>query len=272
MVVGAATASIEALIAGLVEARAGLHYRIAERELFAQRLADHALECGYDSLLEYYYHLRYDDPSGAALDQLVEALLVHETYFFREARALSAAIDHFVMPALAAGRRPRIWSAACSTGEEPLTIAMLLAERGLAGRCDLLASDLSERALARARAGRYRPRSLRGEGHDIAARWLELGHDAIVAPAALRAQIHFARVNLCAAGGFAALGRFDLIVCRHVLIYFDDPSIARVVEALGRSLRDGGALIVGVSESLLRFSTELRCEERDATFFYTRRS
>jgi len=268
--VGPIASHVEALIATLVEARVGLHYRAAELPLFELRVADHARDCGFDALLDYYYHLRYDDPTGAAIDDLIESLLVHETYFFRELRPLTAAVEQVLAPVLATGRRARIWSAACSTGEEPLSIAMLLAERGWLGRCDIVATDVSERALALAKAGRHRPRSLRTEGLDIAARCLERQGEQIIVPPALRAAIDFSRVNLCNADEVTALGRFDLVLCRHVLIYFDDTRIGAVVSALANALRPGGVVLVGVSESLMRFSTELECVELDGTFFYRR--
>ncbi len=267
---GSGAFHVEALIAALVEARVGLHYRAAERPLFDLRVGDHARDRGFDALLDYYYHLRYDDPDGSALDDLIESLLVHETYFFRELRPLTVAVEQIVAPVLATGRRARIWSAACSTGEEPLSIAMLLAERGLLAGCDIVATDVSERALAMAKSGRHRPRSLRSEGLDIAARWLERQGEQIVVPPVLRAAIDLRRLNLCDAEEVTALGRFDLVVCRHVLIYFDDARVGAVVSALANSLRPGGAVLVGVSESLMRFSTELDCEELDGTFFYRR--
>jgi chemotaxis protein methyltransferase CheR len=263
---------VHALIAALVEQRSGLHYRDVERELFVDKTTDHARERGFESLLEYYYHLRYDENGSEELEQLVEALLVHETYFFRELRALTMVVDRFVMPALERGRRPRIWSAACSTGEEPLSIAMLLAERGVLERCELLATDVSEQSVARARAARFRPRSLRGEGTELAERWLERQGDHWVAPRRLVDAIDWSVLNLCDADAVAALGRFDLVLCRHVLIYFGDDRIEAVVSSLSQRLRDRGALLVGISESLLRFSTELGCEEIDGVFVYRRQA
>ena len=82
------------------------------------------------SLLDYYYFLRYDDDGKVELERLVEALLVHETYFFRELEPLQVLVEHFVEPLVKQGMRPRIWCAACATGEEPLTLAMLLASAG----------------------------------------------------------------------------------------------------------------------------------------------
>src|SRR5687768_10123504 len=121
-----ASPQLFAILSGLVEERVGLHYGPSERDLFLDKVQVRALEVGFDSLLDYYYYLRYDDPNGTELDQLAEALVVHETYFFRELEPLAVAVDDVIGPRVAAGQRARIWSAACATGEEPLTAAMLL--------------------------------------------------------------------------------------------------------------------------------------------------
>ena len=103
------------ILSGLIEARAGLHYSPSDQELLAQKVSERALEAGFDSLLDYYYFLRYDPAGPAALDALIEALTVHETYFFREHEQLRALVDGVIAPRLRAGQPLRVWSAACST-------------------------------------------------------------------------------------------------------------------------------------------------------------
>lgn len=270
MVAASPSPPVLALFAALVEQQAGLHYRATERELFADKLMGHVEDLGFESLLDYYYSLRYDDADGTALQKLVEALLVHETYFFRELRPLQVAIDQYVVPVVRSGRRARIWSAACATGEEPLSIAMLLADRGIDGACDIVATDLSTTALARPQRRRYRPRSLRQDGLDIAARWLTREGEDILVPRRFVDAVEWGIINLCDHAAVAKLGEFDLIVCRHVLIYFSESTIASVVEQLCGRLRDRAGLLVGVSESLLRFSTRLVGEETNGVFLYRR--
>jgi chemotaxis protein methyltransferase CheR len=257
-----------AILSALVEERTGLHYTLDDSELFAERVTPRALERGFDSLLDYYYFLRYDPEAEAELALLVESLVVHETYFFREAAPLRLLVD-VVLPALIArGDCPRVWCAACSTGEEPLTLAMLLEERGLSERVSLVASDISERALRHARAGVYGRRSLRALPDGVLGRWLEpAGDGASVAPR-IRNSISWCRVNLVDAASVAALGKFDVILCRNVLIYFSDETIRRVVFNLASGLTPGGMLLVGTSESLLRLDCSLTCEEQAGVFFY----
>ena len=137
-----------AILSALIEERTGLHYDMHECELLADRVSPRAVERGFESLLDYYYFLRYDPGAGAELTLLVEALVVNETYFFfREVPALKVLVEDFVPKLIAQGARPRIWCAACATGEEPLTLAMLLDQAGLLDQVTLVASDISHRAL-----------------------------------------------------------------------------------------------------------------------------
>ncbi|WP_437614322.1 protein-glutamate O-methyltransferase CheR [Sorangium sp. So ce834] len=259
-----------AIFSALIAEKIGIHYDAGDRELLGDKVSVRALDAGFDSLLDYYYFLRYDPAGAAELDALIDALVVGETYFFRELAQLEVAVAELVAPRALAGERPRIWSAACSTGEEPFTIAMLLAERGLLGKVDLVASDISARALSRARAGVYGPRSLRSNAPPppFATRWLEVTPDRVAVSAELKEAIDWRRINLLEASEVASLGQFDVIVCRNVLIYFHDNTARWVITNLAGALAADGALLVGISESLLRLGTALACEERGGVFLY----
>lgn len=258
-----------AILSGLIEERLGLSYTPADRALLEPKIAPRLLELGVESALDYYYYLRYDDASGTELNALADALVVNETFFFREHDQLHAVLSKFVVTAIEAGRRPRIWSAACSTGEEPLTIAMWLDDRGLLDHVDLVASDISDNALAFAQTGRYRPRSLRQVPSGVdPARWLESERGMLVPHPRLRAAIEWRKLNLMDHDAVRALGAFDVIVCRNVFIYFRDETVLKIVGQMAQQLTTGGILLVGVSESLMRFGTELKCEEHDGAFVY----
>jgi len=259
-----------AILSALIEERSGLHYELSDMDMIADRLSARAVEAGFDSLLDYYYYLRYDDASKAELDALLDALVVNETYFFRELDSLKRMVSDFIEPLVASGKRPRVWCAACSTGEEPLTLAMLLADRGHLAGVEIVASDISGRALARAQAGEFGPRSLRQLPLDgLGARFLVAMQDGRVRVREELVQaIRWRRVNLVEAEAVAALGAFDVISCRNVLIYFSDDTARRVLASLTDALQPGGALFVGVSESLLRFGSPLSCEERGGVFLY----
>jgi chemotaxis protein methyltransferase CheR len=254
------------ILRALIEEKTGIHYSDHDRELLAERISVRAEEAAFDSLLDYYYFLRYDPEGKRELSALVETLVVNETYFFRELVPLTVLVDAYLAPAIAAGRRPRVWCAAAATGEEPLTLAMLLARRSLLDQVEILASDISERALDQARRGQYGRRSLRNlpPGYE---RWLRVeGERATVAPELIE-RIRWRRINLIDRVELPPAG-FDAILCRNVLIYFSRETAAQVVENLSARLTPEGVLLVGISESLLGLGTLLRCEERGGAFFY----
>lgn len=263
-----------AILSALIEEKLGLHYGILERDLLEDKVSTRALEAGFDSLLDYYYFLRYDPGGADELTALTDALVVGETYFFREHRPLRVLVDDFLTPWCKAGRRPRVWSAACATGEEPLSLAMMLAGRGLAGAVEIVATDISQRALDRARAGLYGARSLRTNPEPLLTeRYLAATpQGGYRIDPALVTGISWRQVNLIDAAAVAALGVFDAVLCRNVLIYFRDDTIRAVVERLRGVLAPDGVLLVGVAESLLRFGTTLVGEERDGSFVYRKES
>jgi chemotaxis protein methyltransferase CheR len=257
------------ILAKLIEDRAGLHYELADRELLEDKVSARALEAGFDSLLDYYYFLKFDPQGSAGLDSLIDSLLVHETYFFREALALEVLADEVALW-VRQGNRVRVWCAACSTGEEPLTLAMMLQERGVLESVSLVASDISQRALDRAQRGEHNLRSLRALPPGIEGRFMSVVEGRPRVRPELTAAVDWRRLNLVDEQAVAALGPFDAILCRNVLIYFQDDTARRVVDALTRALVPGGLLLVGTSESLLRFGTALQCEERRGAFFYSK--
>lgn len=178
-----------------------------------------------------------------AIEALVEHVVVSETAFFRHPEQLSAVGR---LAAAAAGPLS-IWSAGCATGEEAYSVAIALLEAGRAGRGDhILATDVSERALASARAGVYGVRSLRKLPPELSERWLQGAAQRAVHPAA-RALVAFARHNLVAEEP-APGGPFDLVLCRNVLIYFETRTAIAVVRRLAAALAPGGTLVLGPVE------------------------
>ena len=271
------------LLSTLVEERTGLHYAVEDKALFSDKIWTRLEEAGFISPLDYYYFLRYDPRGEAELAALVDVLVVGETYLFREVDALCAAIDHVVRPAVEERGSAKVWSAGCSTGEEPYTVAMLLADVNLLDRVKLIATDVSNRSLARARAGSVPQRSLRAltQGSALAAplslqriadRWIEPveGGGARISREIV-STIDFRHDSLLNPK-VPELQDLDLILCRNVLIYFRDDVVRRVVDMFAQRLRPGGRLVVGASESLLRFGTALRCEERAGAFLYVKES
>lgn len=258
-----------AILAPLIQERTGIHFAPTEIDILAEKISPRVIEAGFDSMLDYYYFLRYDDADGREFVALADALLIHETYFFRELEPLRMAISTVVEPAVRAGRRPRIWSAACATGEEPLTLAMLAAEREILSSVEIVASDLSARALDRAQRGDFNRRSLRSVPNGgLAERYLARDGERMRVRPELTKAVSWRQINLVSPPPIEETGVFDLICCRNVLIYFSEETISQVLHGLAARLTPGGMLLVGVSESLLRFGSLFRCEERGGVFFY----
>src|SRR4051812_25795173 len=102
-----ASPPVFSILSALVAGHAGLHYGLADKDVFVERVSARAVEAGFDSLLDYYYFLRYDPGGAAELDRLVDALVVNETFFFRELEPLRLVVSHFLAPRVREGKRPR---------------------------------------------------------------------------------------------------------------------------------------------------------------------
>ena len=261
--------AVFSILSDLIEETFGLHYGLQDRDILRDKASARALEAGFGSLLDYYYYLRYDPGGEAELAELAEALVVGETYFFREWSAVRVLVDSFVAPWIADGRRPRIWSAACATGEEPLSLAMLLDARGLLDQTRLVATDISARALERAQRGRFGRRAVRSVPEPmLEARYLRPTNDGHSVPSRIIESIDWGRCNLMCDDEVAALGSFDAILCRNVLIYFAEQTVRGVLDRLRGALIADGVLLVGVSESLLRYGSGFMGEEHGGAFVY----
>ncbi len=260
-----------AITSQLIEDATGLHYDLKDADLLAERLSVRASELELTSLLDYYYFLRYDEQGPRELEALAELLVVNETYFFREADQLRVLVENLLPRALEDRPSVRIWCAACASGEEPLTLAMMLEDKKILHRVTIDATDISSRALKKAEMGTYSGRSLRALRDAERGRFfLEVGDGAVRVRDEIRAAVRFRRVNLLEFGRLADLGVFDVILCRNALIYFRDETVVRLVTRFAESLRPRGLLLVGASESLLRYGTVFDCEEHGGAFFYRR--
>jgi len=262
----AVSPQVFSILSALIEERLGLFFTPEYRDLFAEKLMPRAQERGFDSLLDYYYFLRYDEAADAELAIIADLLTVNETYFLREAQQLRALVNVWLEPQARAGRPLSVWCAACSTGEEPLTLAALLDEKGLLSGARIVASDVSARVLQIASRGVYGSRSVRSM--NALPSWLRREGDAHAVDDRLRLAIDWRRINLLDDAAVAELGTFDAILCRNVLIYFRDETIQGVVARLQRAMAPGGTLLVGASESLMRLGSSLLCEEHGGAFFY----
>ena len=243
-------ATTKALTA-LLEARTGQQLAAYRSWRLDVALKPLLRERGLDSL-DQLVALMTDRADPGLADRIVDALVNSESSFFRDAPVFDLALD-VVAQAEAAGRRARLWSAGCSTGQEPLSLAMLFAERAANGgpaTPEIIATDVSETALARARAGRYTQFEVqRGLPIRRLMQWFEQIRDDWVASPELTRTIHYRTLNLVADA--PPPGRFDLVLCRNVLLYLAPEMKARVFATLAAALRPGGLLVLGAGETVI---------------------
>jgi chemotaxis protein methyltransferase CheR len=253
------------LLRELIQDHCGLWFRDESSYLLERRLWPRLQVHGLTDFLQYHRLLRFSPGRRAELETAVELLTTNETYFFREPHQLRAFSEE-ILPVLAREnareRRLRIWSAGCSTGEEPYTLALLIVESGLfqGWSIDVFGSDISRRVVAAARAGSYGPHAFRSlEGEVLKSRFRHEGGRWIVAPE-IRRLVSFGHLNLLDDGALALVGRVDAVFCRNVMIYFDRPMREGLVHEVERLLRPGAPLFVGHSETLNGITARLRNE------------
>ena len=264
------TDTVTTILRDLVHERLGLMYEPRQFDQLADRLSRLVVERGLTSFMDYYYVLKYSSQPEDWLN-VMDALAVNETYFWREIDQLRALVT-LVVPELVEARpfEPlRIWSAPCATGEEPLTIAMLLAEAGWFDRAaiQIVASDASPAAIARARRGLFGQRSFRALPADLREKYFtEEGGAWRVSPD-LQRRVSYEIVNLMS-DEVARYASAPIVVCRNVFIYFSDQSIRRVLGVFEQRMPTPGYLCVGAAESLLRRTSIFSLEEIGGAFMY----
>ncbi|HET7435754.1 MAG TPA: protein-glutamate O-methyltransferase CheR [Thermoanaerobaculia bacterium] len=243
--------------------RTGMWFSDSSKYLLQKRLSPRARELNFDSFQKYFYFLEYDPRSDAEFDQIFDLVTTNETYFFREPAQLQAFIEEIVPEVLA--RKPvkkvRIWSAGCSSGEEPYSIAMLLQEAGWYEHAafEIFASDINQQVLAKARKGQYRESAFRATNPALREKYFTREADnSWRVRDEVRNRISFGRLNLYDEARVSLLGHLDVVFCRNVIIYFDDSSKKVVVKNFYNRLVEGGYLLLGHSESLISLSTQFK--------------
>jgi chemotaxis protein methyltransferase CheR len=239
----------------MLRERSGLVLSAEKQYLAESRLVPVARRHAIATLGELIGKLKSNDSASLALE-VVEAMTTNETFFFRD----KLPFDHFrdtVLPALIAARardkRIRIWCAAASSGQEPYSIAMILREFNaqLAGyRIEIIATDISGDVLARAKAGVYSQFEVqRGLPiHQLVKYFSQVGENWQIAPE-IRAMVQFRPLNLLK--DFSALGTFDMVFCRNVLIYFDQDTKIQVLNRLARQMAETSFLALGAAETVV---------------------
>ncbi len=263
------TASAMNMIAALLEQRSGQQIAANRAWRIETALKPILRERGLANLDELVAQL-VAARSGELGDQVVDALLNQETSFFRDAAVLDAVGDAVQeMRHQVSDRRLRIWSAGCSTGQEPLSLAMLFAERGMGdGLCapEIVATDLSPAALARARSGKFSQFEIqRGLPVRRMMTWFDSQGGDWVAKHDLVRRVQFRQHNLTADP--APPGKFDIILCRNVLLYFSPAMRRTVFDVLSSAIRPGGLLVLGAGETVIGQTEHFTPSERFRGFY-----
>lgn len=241
-----------------IHERAGIHLADQKMALVAGRLASRLRDRRLASFGEYYELLAAG--SDAAECQLaIDLITTNETSFFREPRHFEL-LRTRILPRHERGRAFRVWSAACSSGEEPYSVGMVLAEELGSQQWEILGSDLSHRMLARAQAAIYRMERARTLPLDQLRRHCRKGMGrhagSFQVGPEITSRVRFAQINLNAP--LPDVGMFDLILLRNVMIYFNAATKQQVVDRLCARLSPGGHLLTGHSESLMGLRSTLK--------------
>ncbi len=233
--------------------KSGIFIPDTKKYLIENRLAGRIHAANLKSF-EDYLHLIRHTKDREELKRLFDAVTINETFFFREPKQLDVFADHIVSKVLeqkTGTKNIKIWCAACSTGEEPYTISMMLMEKRLDFKqVEIYASDISEEALGSAKKAVYNSYSVRNAPESYLTKYFSNSGQVYTLSPSVRHTVKFKNINLIDEKKVRLLKGMDVIFCRNVLIYFDEKAKQKVVSHLYDSLNPGGFLFIGTSESL----------------------
>ncbi|PLX82605.1 MAG: chemotaxis protein CheR [Desulfuromonas sp.] len=249
------------LLRDLVYQHCGLHFTEDSKYLLEKRLGKRVRHHRLKNFKEYYYLLRYNQDKDQEFTEVINVLTTNETYFFREDFQLKTFTDE-ILPEIRrrketlGEKRLRIWSAGCSTGEEPYTIAMLLLDDPSFHdwQIEIVGTDISQRVLQLARKGEYGDSSFRSTEPSYKRRFFTEVNGKFQIADRVKNLVSISHLNLFYSSRVALLGTMDVVFCRNVIIYFDLAAKRRVVEGFHNRLRPEGFLLLGHSESLMNIS------------------
>jgi chemotaxis protein methyltransferase CheR len=261
------------ILRNLIMENTGIYFDDSKKDVLADKLSNRVLERGFTSMLDYYYLLKYDDnTSKDEWARVFDLITVNETYFWREYDQIDTLVN-FVLPEFET-KNPygtfRIWCAACSSGEEPLSIAIALDEAGWLSRLkfEIIASDASFQIVEKARSGLYGERSMRMLPAKIRDKYFTAEHDKWRIRQSIHQLINWKIININDRQERSSIKSQDVIFCRNVFIYFGELAIKDIVDDFYYQLSSPGYLFIGVSESLFRIVNRFELKELGKTFVY----
>jgi len=239
----------------------GIFISDSKKYLIENRLSRIIQEKNLQSFEDYLKLIKFSS-NGNELTRLFDAVTTNETYFFREPQQLTVFADAILtktMEQKKGSAKLKIWSAACSTGEEPYTLSMMLLEKRISpDKFEICASDISEGVLASAKRAVYNSYSIRNVPEPYMKKYFSVCGQSYALHDSVKKTVKFMKVNLIDNKNMSSLRGMDIIFCRNVLIYFDTKAKQKVVSHLYDSLNPGGYIFIGQSESLHNVTRALR--------------
>ena len=243
----------------------GIYFNEQKKYLLETRLSRRLSILDLPNFEDYYNYLKYSPKRKSEIKELLNSVTTNETSFFRDLPQLDVFIDVLKQivpaPSINPNKKIRIWSAGCSTGEEPYTIAIMIKEKFPFSnvKFDIIGSDISEKVLDSAKRGVYNSYTLRNASENIIAKYFnKIDDDSFALKDEIKHMTGFYNVNLVDAKEVKNLDIFDIVLCRNVIIYFDDESKKMAISNIYESLKIGGHLFLGHSESLHFISTSFK--------------
>lgn len=241
----------------LIYDRTGIHFADRKKYLLESRMGQRLVDLNIDNYDQYLALLTTGPYRDEEFQEMCDRITINETSFFRNTAQLEYFESHVLarlIEARASTKKLRIWSAACSSGEEPYTLAIILKRmlgvRIADWRVEILGTDLSEKVLAQAQAGRYTPYAVRTMSDLERQASFTEDRGAFVLDPQIKQMVHFARHNLRDRFAAKRFGSFDVIFCRNVMIYFDDVMRENCFATFHDQIADDGELFIGHSEKI----------------------
>ena len=254
----------------------GLHFDEKKIYFLKKRIEKRMAALGIDDPRDYVFMVSYADPQGVEMQALANLVTTNETYMFREYDQLQAFANHCLPEVLSAkqarGERTlRIWSAGCSSGEEPYTLAMIVQDvfpQAQSWDCAIVATDIDENMLRHVAAARYGARSVGDVPDEYRERYLIEDGDEWIVRRRTAALVQPRHLNLHYRMAMRTMRSFDFIFCRNVLIYFDDLSRKAVVDHFYNALNPGSYIFLGHSESVGRVTSAFKLKRFETHLVY----
>jgi chemotaxis protein methyltransferase CheR len=243
--------------------KTGINLALYKEAQMKRRLTSLCQKKGYSSFQEFYQAL---NKNHQLMNEFLDRMTINVSEFYRNAKRWEV-LDKGILPELLKKNPyPKVWSAACSTGEEPFTLSMVMSKHMPLSKIQILATDIDDNVLAKAKLGVYPERSLNEVPDDIVKKYFKQDGIYYTVTDEIKKTVTFKKQNLLA-DRFS--GPFDLIVCRNVLIYFTEEAKENIYHKFSAALRPGGILFVGSTEQI--FNPGTYDFETADTFFYRKK-